>query len=136
MGAGLIKLISSHSHEGILDEQNPLFALTNRSMLEIAGVAEALLAIILLRAPAPASVCLVAVVASNLLFYKLLLLFESPGKPCPCLGFLHAWLGLPSESIEYAANVLLAYLLFGSWACARGCRNEFHFPDAERGRAP
>jgi hypothetical protein len=112
---GLIKLISSTKSVGILKEPDPVFGISNRLLIRTAGVTEVLLALSIAVLNTVTAIRLVAFSALNFLVYRMISFALAPGAPCPCLGYIHAWIGMSDKSANWVTLALLMYMCIGSW---------------------
>jgi hypothetical protein len=114
----IAKLISSGGHDRILTNLDPIFHISFRALLIALSIIEFGVAIIcLFLRNRKLQVCLIAVLASNFVLYRvgivwLGFIFSS----CPCLGFLTDALHVSAATADTAMKIILAYLLVGSYA--------------------
>lgn len=109
------KFYTLTGHAGMLDMPDPLFRLSYRMLLWIAGLAELATVVFLMLARDDRKKCL-CVCCLGLLFalYRLGIVWLQPSRHCPCLGTVTQKLGIRPETADLALEVLLGYLLMGS----------------------
>jgi|SRR5579885_2145768 len=110
------KIVSSFGNERILLEREPLFGLQFRDLFRVLGVIELFVAFICFRGKQlqfPTG--LVAWLATSFLAYRFGIWRIGWHKPCSCLGNLTDALHIPSQTADTAMEIILAYLLIGSY---------------------
>jgi hypothetical protein len=109
------KLASSNGEAPILDLPDPLFGLTNRTLLVAVSIVELSVAVALLsRADPRRKQLLLLWLSSSFLTYRLSYYWINPGKPCPCLGTLSEKLPLSTAALNALLLAVVIYLLVGS----------------------
>jgi hypothetical protein len=129
----LAKLYSSFGNAHILNAPDAVLLLTNRQLLILVGVAEAVGAWYMLSARSvlrPALVCFFF--STNFLIYRLWNLLYGI-KLCPCLGTLTDHLPIRQATVDILLWVLIAYMLAGSiiilvWSARNGERDQGCWP--------
>ena len=115
--AALAKLISSLGSARILQNADPIFAISFRSLFCVASFVESAVALVCFFSKRTTlQACLVAWLATSFLVYRLALVWIGYRQPCPCLGHLTDALHIPVQISETAMKSILAYLLTGSYA--------------------
>ncbi|MGH7979675.1 MAG: hypothetical protein ACREE6_09890 [Limisphaerales bacterium] len=111
------KLVSSFGDAGVLLRPDPIFSISFGHLFQIAAAVElGVAAICFFHKNQTLQSALVAVLATNLLLYRLGLYWVGYMGLCPCLGTLTADLPVSPEVAETALDVIVAYLLVGSYA--------------------
>lgn len=114
---GLAKIWSGFGKSEILRVADPLFGVEYRYLIPVVGVVEIFVAVLCFSPKSRKfALGLVALLASNFLFYRLGLLWVGYHKPCPCLGNLTDALPISPRTADIAMKIVLAYLLIGSYA--------------------
>ncbi|HEV2695802.1 MAG TPA: MauE/DoxX family redox-associated membrane protein [Verrucomicrobiae bacterium] len=121
------KLISATGHARILENPDPIFAIPFRWVFWIVGGIEAIIATVCffsrqdrLRA------VLLACLTSNFVFYRAGLYLLHYQRPCSCLGNLTDAVHVSPKIADAAMKIILAYLLFGSYAALLWLRRQKH----------
>jgi hypothetical protein len=111
------KLISGVGTAKLLRRLDPVFFVSFREILYVAAVMEITVAAFclfgrnrILRAG------LIAMLATNLLFYRFGLYWQGYSDICPCLGNITDALRIPPQTADTVMKIILAYLLIGSYA--------------------
>jgi hypothetical protein len=111
------KLVSAGGNARILQDPDPILAISFRHLFWIVGVLELVIALICLFGNQPRlQAGLVAWLATSFAIYRLALYLAAYPKPCHCLGNLTDALHLSPELADTVMKVILAYLLIGSYA--------------------
>ena len=114
--AAIAKLISSIGSSHILALPDPIFIISFRLVLFIAGIIELAVGYTcLFHKQAVIRVGLLAVLSTNFMLYRLGLTLIGWHRPCPCLGNLTDALHIPPQTADTAMKIVLAYLLLGSY---------------------
>ena len=114
---GAAKIISAAGSARILKLSDPILGVPFYKLFLILGAAEIAIALLCLKGKnLILQSALVAWLSASFLFYRLGLLWVGFGSHCPCLGNLTDSLHIPPQTAEWAANLLLAYLLIGSYS--------------------
>lgn len=118
LGTGLAKLVSATGSARILEMHDPILLMTFRDVLITAGALELLASLICFTGKrmcfrAGALVWL----STSFLLYRFALFLIGYHKPCICLGYGNVTdaLHIPAADAHLAANVILGYLLIGSY---------------------
>ena len=115
MVTGATKLVSAGGTAHLLDLPDPLFALSNRSVMALAAAVELALALsILIRGWSMPTVLASLWFGSILLVYRLALAIVAPSAPCPCLGTLTEQLHISTRTASVMLSAVLGYILIGS----------------------
>jgi len=113
----MAKLISVLGKAPILDKMEPVFGMSYRSLLGVAGVLElAVFFICLLAKNLALKLSLVAWLATAITLYRVGLPLVGYHQACPCLGNLTEMLHIPPHSANSLMKGVLVYLFFGSYA--------------------
>jgi hypothetical protein len=109
------KLISAGGAAHLLDLPDPLFALSNRTVMVLAAAVELALALsIMIRGWNMPTALASLWFGSILLVYRLALAIVAPSAPCPCLGTLTEQLHISARTAGMTLSAVLAYILIGS----------------------
>jgi hypothetical protein len=114
---GIAKIISIAGKAQILLYPDPIFGISFRLILGIAGAVELCIAFVCfckMRPELPAS--LVAWLATSLFAYRFGLNWIHWERPCRCLGNLTDALHFSPETADLIMRVVLSYLFIGSYA--------------------
>lgn len=111
------KLASSVGHATILDTSDPILGLTFRWLFIVAGGIELSVGLTCLVAKSIYfRVGSVAWLATCLIGYCIGLIWLDYAKPCNCLGSLTDAIGIPAGLANVMMEIVLGYLLVGSYA--------------------
>jgi hypothetical protein len=112
------KLISANGTAKILDTLDPIFLISFRHVMCVAAVLELCVALIcFFGARLILQIGLIAILATNFMLYRLGLYWMGySGAVCPCFGTLTSALHIPPHVASIAMEIILAYLLAGSYA--------------------
>jgi hypothetical protein len=117
MATAMAKLISGIGSARILDNPDPIFYISFRKILWIAGGLELLVALIcLFGRQIQLQSWLVACLSTNFALYRIGLWLIGWHTPCSCLGNITDVLHIPPQTADTAMKIILAYLLIGSYA--------------------
>ncbi len=113
---GTAKLLSVLGSSIILDQEDPLFGIRFRWVLLLVSVLEFALASVCFchRFSKRQRLVMIAVLASNFLFYRMMFSLSGWKRTCGCLGDLTEILQIPTKLADNILKFLLAYLLMGS----------------------
>jgi hypothetical protein len=113
----LAKIISATSSAQIMAISAPIVNISYRDLFIMVGLAEFMVAICLLFGKnLDLQVSLLAWLSTNILIYRIGLIWVGYHKPCSCLGNLTDALHIPPQTADTAMKIILAYLLIGSYA--------------------
>jgi hypothetical protein len=114
---GLAKVWDSLGDTNALKQPDPLFQVSWRSLLGMAGTFEIAISAYCLKAQSLSRRAgLIAWFSVLVLFYRLGLSLLGWRQPCHCLGSLTAALGMTPTTADLIMRCVLAYLLAGSFA--------------------
>jgi hypothetical protein len=111
------KFISAGGSARILENPDPVFAISFRYVFWFVGAIETIIALVCFfdkRLGLQAS--LVAWLATSLLFYRFGSVLVGYHKPCNCLGNLTDALRISPQTADTTMKIILAYLLIGSYS--------------------
>jgi hypothetical protein len=118
MLTAVAKSVSAMGTSRALQLPDPVISLSYKHVFWITGILElctGLTCIIKSRHPIlPAG--LVALLSTNLLVYRLILVWFGYHKPCSCLGTLAGKLHISPQTADTGMKIILAYLFVGSYA--------------------
>ena len=115
--SAVAKLISISGEAGILRELDPVFGISFKHLLLLAGLIEcAVAAICLFSNRVWVQSILLAWLASCFLLYRFGMLWVGYHKLCPCLGNVTDALHVSPQMSDMAMKIILVYLLIGSYA--------------------
>lgn len=115
---GIAKVLSVFGSARLLEMADPILGLSFRRLMLTTSAVELAVAGVCFFSKSPKlSLILVALLATNLLAYRLALLSMDWHSPCSCLGNLTDALRIPPHTVATAMKIILAYLLIGSYAC-------------------
>jgi hypothetical protein len=113
----MAKLISACGSSRILQNSDPVFAISFRSVFVIVGLLEMFVsAVCFFSSRLDFKACMVALLTTNFFIYRLGLLLVGFHKPCSCMGNLTDALHIPPQTADTVMKIILAYLLLGSYA--------------------
>lgn len=113
--SGVAKLISSFGGVRILDEIDPVFAVSYRMLFLIVGIVEVVIGVVCTRnRNLDLSLMLLLWISSCFLCYRAGRWFMGVSEPCGCLGNFSDAIGLSSVVSDNAMKVIAVYLFFGS----------------------
>lgn len=115
---GVAKLLTILAGAPVLGSNDPLLGLKFSVLFVVAGSVEVLLGILLILPNLlndSLKTILVAWVSTELMFYRLCLLYIGWHGPCPCLGSLTETLRVRPEVVDWLLIAALTYMLVGSW---------------------
>jgi hypothetical protein len=113
----IAKLCSTMGNAHILQYSDPILGLQFGQLMLVAGILELGIAITcLIYKIHKLAVYLIAWLATNLLAYRVCLWFIGWHRPCACLGNFTDALHIPPQIAERTMEIVLAYLLIGSYA--------------------
>ncbi len=111
------KLISGFGNARILSNIDPILWMTFQHVFWIVGAAELGVALVcFFGKPLIFKAGLVALLATNVLFYRAGLVLIGYHRPCPCLGNLTDALHISPDFADMTMKIILVYLLIGSYA--------------------
>ena len=114
--AAIAKLVSSTGTVRILQNTDPILAISFRHIFWIAGGIELSVAIVCFFSKRiEIKTGLIAWLATSFLVYRIGLVLVGYHKPCSCLGNLTDVLHIPPKTADTAMKIILAYLLIGSY---------------------
>ncbi|HKW30921.1 MAG TPA: hypothetical protein VJT54_16430 [Verrucomicrobiae bacterium] len=117
----IAKLISVFGKSHILETHDPLFEVSYRNLLLIAGAFEFATSLVCFLVKSNIMrVGLVAWLATVFLMYRIGMPFVGYQQPCPCLGSLTGEIHISSQTANTVAKVILSYLLVGSYVALLG----------------
>ena len=112
---GVVKLASACGDAKILNLADPVFGVRYRYLMVIVGTLEvAVAATCIFKKLTMLSLRLVALLATNFVFYRVGMVLVGSKKPCGCLGSLTDALHISARTADTVSKVLLAYLFIGS----------------------
>jgi hypothetical protein len=127
LGTASLKVIGVLVHNELLPRHDPVFIfLTNKQVMILAATIELATCASFLRSDSIERLVPLACLSSVFLIYKLGFgWLKVPLRGCPCMGFVEEWLPLGKMATSLAANIMLIFLLLGSfgllsWAIIRG----------------
>ena len=110
------KFVSASGHVGILKMGNPIFGISFRDFLWIAGSLELVVALVCFFFKQQSlKIWLITWLATCFLMYRIASLLMYDAKFCPCLGNLTDALHINPQAADNAMKIVLAYLLVGSY---------------------
>ena len=113
---GLAKVISASGKAAILENTDPLFGISFRHLMLLAGITELVVSgACFLRAKRNHSLNLVTWLATAFLVYRAGLWYIGWRRPCPCMGYVTDALHIHSQTADTIMKIILAYLLFGGY---------------------
>ena len=113
----LAKLISSVGNGGILQQPDPILAISFQHVFWIVGPFELVISLFCFFGKRiDLQIGFVALLATNFAIYRVGLILVGYRKPCSCLGNLTDALHIPPQAADTALKIILAYLLLGSYA--------------------
>lgn len=113
----IAKLISAGGSARILQEPDPILTFKYYHVFWIVGLFELAAALIcIFGKKIELQAGLVALLATNFVFYRLGLIWVGYRRPCKCFGNLTDALHIPPQTADTAMKIILAYLLIGSYA--------------------
>jgi hypothetical protein len=117
----IAKLISALGSAHILQNYDPILAISFRNDFWIVGSVELFVALVCLSGNRfgdriTLQVGLVAWLSTNFILYRLGLWLVGWYRPCSCFGNLTDNLHIPPQTADTAMKIILAYLLIGSYA--------------------
>ncbi len=116
---GVAKLLAWFGSAAILALRDPVFGITNRSLMVGVGGLEAAIGLVMLGSRSgQRAYWLAAWCGGNFLLYRVLAKLLHAGAPCPCLGTVTQHLPLSARTVEVLLCCIIAYLIAGSLVCA------------------
>lgn len=113
----LAKMISATSSAQIMATLAPIINISYRDLFIMVGLAEFMVGICLLFGKnVGLQVSLLAWLSTNILIYRIGLIWVGYHKPCSCLGTLTDALHISPQAADAIMKFILAYLLIGSYA--------------------
>jgi hypothetical protein len=113
----IAKLVSSFGRAHILQNLDPILAMSFQHVFWIVGLVELIVAgFCFFDRRSRLQVSLVAWLATCFVTYRLGLVLVGYQKPCSCMGNLADALHIPPQIADTAMKIILAYLLIGSYA--------------------
>lgn len=110
------KIVSAFGVGRILQLPDPIFGIAYKYLFITVGALEFIVALICLFSKNTLlNSKLLAWLATNILLYRFGLLWVGYRKPCSCLGSLTGALHLSDHSAEMIMEIILLYLLVGSY---------------------
>jgi hypothetical protein len=114
---GAAKLISANGTARILNDLDPIFLVSFRHILYVAGVAELIVsAICFFSRNRELQACSVAFLATIFLLYRVGLYWDGFHSVCPCLGNISDALHIRSQTADNIMKIVLAYFVIGSYS--------------------
>jgi len=111
---GLVKLISSFGRGRILNEFDPVFGFSYRTLFFSVGLIELAVAAALLVSTNPMiRLIMIAWLVSAFWIYRSAVHFLGDPKPCKCLGTLTQTIHIPEKTAENSMLFALCYLTCG-----------------------
>jgi hypothetical protein len=111
------KLVSAAGTARVLNSLDPVFFISFRNVLCLAAFAElGVAAVCLFGKSRKLQACLIAMLATNFILYRLGLYWQGYRKMCDCLGNITDALHIPPQTADTTMKIVLAYLLIGSYA--------------------
>ena len=111
------KLISSFGTAHILNHLDPIFLIPFAHVFQAAAVVELAVAFIcFLNINRIYQTGLIALLATNFLFYRFGFYWLGYHSLCPCLGNLADALKIPPQIVDITLKIILTYLLIGGYA--------------------
>ncbi len=115
---GFAKMYSSFGTEDILHVHDPVFPMTNATLMRATGLAEILGAFLIFFLPTLWLRYLVILWYSfGFLSYRIAAWLADSEKPCPCLGTLTDKWPISPKSVDLLLAGILLYFLLGSLTC-------------------
>lgn len=111
------KVIASGSAVEVLRTLDPIFGVTFNNLILTAGIVEFIIACICIfsnRITLRAG--LLAILSTNLLFYRFGLYLVGYHRPCICMGTFTASLHISEQTADTIMKIFLAYMFIGSYA--------------------
>jgi hypothetical protein len=116
--SALAKLASTTSTAAILLKSDPVFGISFRHLFWLAGLIELAAALLCLFGRRLwLQLCVVAWLATSFVVYRAGSFLMGYKMPCSCLGTLTGALHIPPARADLAMQVVLAFLLCGSYFC-------------------
>jgi hypothetical protein len=113
----IAKIISATGGARVMLIPDPIIGISYRYLLIMVGLAELMVAIILLFGQrVNLKIILLAWLSTNILVYRIGLIWVGFKKPCGCLGTLTDALHISPTVADSIMKIVLAYLLIGSYA--------------------
>ncbi|MGH7940530.1 MAG: hypothetical protein ACREFR_05610, partial [Limisphaerales bacterium] len=113
---GMAKIISAFGHQQLLRLDDPLFAISFRHLMLLAGLVEVTISTVcFLSSKKRLSLALIAWVATGFLVYRCGVHFAGWTRPCPCMGTFLGTLHISQVAGDVLAGILFIYLLAGSY---------------------
>lgn len=111
------KMISATASTQIMGTLAPIIKISYRDLFIMVGLGEFMVAICLLFGKrVDLQVCLLAWLSTNILIYRIGLVWVGYHKPCSCLGTLTDTLHISPKAADSIMKFVLAYFLIGSYA--------------------
>lgn len=117
LATAVAKLVSASGSAHILQNLDPILAISFRYVFLIVGMLEFFIALVCFFSKRIwLSAGLVAWLATGFLVYRISLVAVGYHRPCSCLGNLTDALHIAPQTADMAMKIILAYLLIGSYA--------------------
>lgn len=117
--AAVAKLVSADGTAKVLDISDPILSFSFRDVFAVVGLVELAIAVFcIVGSQIPIRVGLLVWFSTCLLIYRIGLNVVDFHKPCGCLGGLTDALHISQHGASRAVEIVLAYLLLGSYASA------------------
>jgi hypothetical protein len=111
------KFISANGNAGVLQQSDPILSISFRHLFWIVGSFELIVATVcILEDNQQLQATSLACLSTGFMVYRLGMKWVHYYKPCPCLGSLTDALRIPPETADTVMQIILAYLLIGSYA--------------------
>jgi hypothetical protein len=112
---GFAKIASGFGDKIILDQSDPLFGISFRHLMQLAGMVEIVVAgICFFVKNTRLNLCLIGWLTLNFLAYRATLHLIGWHKPCSCLGNLTDVLHISPTTADWVMKGVLVYLFAGS----------------------
>lgn len=110
------KLFTTFDHAKILHVRDPILTVSFRVLFWVLGLVEWLIALTcFFSKQTQLQLILLAWLSTNFVFYRIGLLWIGYVKPCSCMGNLTDALHIPPQTADIVMEIILAYLLIGSY---------------------
>jgi len=114
---GIAKIFSALGKSKVLTVVDPILGVEFGHLILLVGVVEITIALVLLlHKETVVGNCLVALLATNFVVYRLGLWWINWNRPCGCLGNLMDAIHISPQIADTVMKCVLAYLLIGSYA--------------------